>query len=604
MCKKVEAMVSKASSSYSCSVYGCSYKCSKSQLDRAPAPTAVKHEREHENVVDLNILNCRSARDQRELPFSHFLAQTPRIRFDPPTIGPSKNMRFLSSLVHRVRVTLHLSIVVVVSGFSVGLEADEPMPRTTYCNPISLPNYPIGRFARNLPLGDTGPDWMWRLGYKQQFRELADVAALWFEGKFYLYPSVDMAWVSDDLGATWTHHPLNIRDVGYAPTIVRHQNRFLLMASNSAVYSSASPLGPFAEVGKIELRRSGNLPDFIDPMLFSDSDQRLYYYWGCSPAGGIWGVELDRNAVTQVIGTPKELIPFDPVKFPWEAVGQWNQNPHVGWMEGAWMLKRGGRYYLTYNAGGTENRTYAMGAYVGNSPLGPFVSQRRNPILRTVDGLVTGTAHGSIIAGPNDELWAFYSIRASVVHAFERRLGMDRAAIDNDGELYVHGATSLPQRLPSRDLTHSTEINPVWLPLNGEMRTLGSSNSPNLEGRFAVDNDLKTWWQPDMNDAMPTLTSDFMLPSTIHAVRVIWRDIGLDTSNGITPGPYRYRIEIETSPDKWTTIIDRSQNIEDLLIDYRECKPAVGAKARLVVLHRPPGITPGVTEFSVFGQTN
>ncbi len=133
---------------------------------------------------------------------------------------------------------------------------------------------------------------MWKLGYKQQFRELADVSALWFDGKFYLYPSVDMAWVSEDLGATWKHHPLNVRDVGYAPTIVRHRDQFLLMASNSAIYSSNSPLGPFVEIGKIELTREGGLPDFIDPMLFSDNDGRLFYYWGCSPTGGIWGVDL------------------------------------------------------------------------------------------------------------------------------------------------------------------------------------------------------------------------------------------------------------------------------------------------------------------------
>ncbi len=240
-------------------------------------------------------------------------------------------------------------------------------------------------------------------------------------------------------------------------------------------------------------------------------------------------------------------------------------------MEGAWMLKRNGRYYLTYSAGGTENRTYAMGAYVSDSPLGPFTPQRRNPILRTVDGLITGTAHGSIVAGPNDELWAFYSVRAAVVHAFERRLGMDRAGIDEDGELYVHAATSTPQRLGS-----TSNPQPVnWLPLNGELRTIGSSNAPNLEGRFAVDNNLTTWWQPSADDEQPTLTTEFLLPSTIHAVRILWRDIGLNTQQSALPGPICYRIEAETSRDQWTTLIDRSENSDDLLIDYRECHPQV-----------------------------
>ena len=66
------------------------------------------------------------------------------------------------------------------------------------------------------------------------------------------------------------------------------------------------------------------------------------------------------------------------------------------------MLKRDGTYYLTYAAAGTENRTYAMGCDVGTSPLGPFVPQKNNPILRTTTGLVTGTAHGCVVEGPHN----------------------------------------------------------------------------------------------------------------------------------------------------------------------------------------------------------
>ena len=486
--------------------------------------------------------------------------------------------------------------------FCDSLRSEEPPVRSTFCNPLSIPNYPVGRFARDLLKGDHGPEWMWRLGRRQQFRELADVTALWFDDKWYLYPSVDMAWVSGDRGATWIHHPLNVRDIGYAPTIVNHKGKFLLMASDSPIYISENPLGPFQLLGRIQLERKNQMPGFIDPMLFSDTDERLYYYWGCSPTGGIWGVELDGDDPTKVISTPKELIPFDPVKFPWESVGNWNQNPKTGWMEGAWMLKRDDKYYLTYCAGGTENRTYAIGCYTSDSPLGSFEPQRRNPILRSIDGLVTGSAHGSIVAGPNDELWAFYSVKASVVHAFERQLGMDRAEIDTSRELVIHGATSLPQWLPGVQKTDD-QNQTGWLPLNGELQTIGSSDAPNLVGRFAVDNDLRTWWQPEEADKAPVLTTNFMAPSTIDAVRIVWRDVGLDTHQGISPGPIRYRIELETAIGTWKTIVDRSQSQEDLMTDYRECAPAVGNRARLVVLDWPKGIVPAVSEFTIFGNT-
>lgn len=470
---------------------------------------------------------------------------------------------------------------------------------TTYCNPISLPNYPVGKRAREVKVGAPVPkdDWLWLVGKQEQFRELADVSVLWHDGAWYLYPSVDMAWVSKDGGATWQHHPLNVRDLGYAPTVVKHKGKFLLMASESSVYTADSPLGPFKELGPIVLPKG--VPGQIDPMLFSD-DGRLYYYWGCTPTEGIYGVELDADNPTKVIGKPVQVIAFEPEKFPWQRLGDWNEQPARGWVEGAWILKRDGRYYLTYAAGGTENRTYATGCSVGKSPLGPFTPQKNNPILRTTKGLITGTAHGCVVEGPHNSLWAFYTVQARVVHGFERRLGMDPASIGPDGELRVDGASSLPRRLP----TATKPAEPTgWLPLNAGPKTVGSSDAPNLSGRLAVDDDLRTWWQPAADDRTPTLTSNLTTPgSVVRAVRVAWRDVGLNTSAGVKPGAFRYRVEVQTAADKWTTVIDRSQSTDDLLIDYRECPAAAGTAARLVIVGSPTGITPGVAEFTVFGE--
>jgi hypothetical protein len=74
----------------------------------------------------------------------------------------------------------------------------------------------------------------------------------------------------------------------------------------------------------------------------------------------------------------------------------------------------------------------------------------------------TGTAHGCVVVGPHNSLWAFYTVRAAAVHGFERRLGMDPAYIGEDGELHVREASSLPRRLP----TTSKGAEPTgWLPL-------------------------------------------------------------------------------------------------------------------------------------------
>jgi xylan 1,4-beta-xylosidase len=499
----------------------------------------------------------------------------------------------------RVCAPFLLALLIAPSVFGA-----DAAPNKRYVNPIPLPNYPVGRVVRNMPAGQPSTlGSLWIAEKSEQYRELADPAALWHEGKWYLYPSVDMAWVSADEGLTWQHHPLNVRDVGYAPTVVNHQGRFLLMASEeqgvaSQVYSSSSPLGPFEPIGKIAIKKEPKHPPHIDPMLFSDESGKLFYYWGCSPRGGIWGVELDAKDPTKPLGEPKELIPFLPDTYSWERVGNNNQNPNTGWMEGSWMVKQNGRYYLTYSAAGTQYRTYAMGAYVSDSPLGPFVPQKRNPFFRTTEGLITGTGHGAVVAGPRGRLWVFYCVFAGVIHGFERRLGLDLVEIDSNGELYVPRATTTPQALPS-----STPAEP-WVHLNDGEPTFPSSSAPNLAGRLAADNDLRTWWQPAAGDAQPTLTTHFSAPATVGGVRIVWRDVGLDTTKGIKPGPFRYRVEAETAPNQWKTIIDRSKSDEDMLIDYRECAPTSAIRARLVILGSPAGIQPGVAEFTVFGVSN
>jgi xylan 1,4-beta-xylosidase len=502
--------------------------------------------------------------------------------------------------MHMRSLTLFLVAASTILAAAPGGPPAAGAPRT-YCNPLPIPNYPVGRNVKDLRSGDkTDGSFLWFVDRVEQYRELADPTAIWHDGKWILYPSVDMAWVSEDMGATWRHHPLNVRDVGYAPTVVRQGDRFLLMASSSPIYAASSPLGPFKELGRPKL--PAGVPDTIDPMLFVDDTGRLFFYWGCTETAGIYGIELDASDPTRPLGQARKLIPFSPETQSWERVGEYNQQQNAGWVEGSWMVKRDGRYYLTFSAAGTEHRAYAMGAYVGTSPLGPFTPQAHNPIFRTTSGLVTGTAHGSIVKGPGERWWVFYTIAAGVAHGFERRVGMDPVEFDARGDMRVPRASSTPQWLPGAAPAGGSP-DTGWLPLNGGVQTLGSSHAPNLPGRQAVDTDLRTWWQPADGDTTPVLTSRLYAPATIRAVRLAWRDIGLDSNRGILPGPYRYRVELETRPGSWQTVLDRSTSDDDLLVDYREIEPTVASKARLVVTAWPKGITPGVAEFTVFGNT-
>ncbi|NJK91926.1 MAG: family 43 glycosylhydrolase [Blastochloris sp.] len=262
-----------------------------------------------------------------------------------------------------------------------------------YCNPLPLPNYPRGIHATAEHKAKGGN--LWNRSRREDFREAADPSVLWHEGAWYLYVSGTMAYVSRDF-QTWTHHPINIPWIGYAPTIVRHGHTFLLTACQAEIYTSDHPLGPFTALGPVCSAAGEKIDKWLDPMLFADEDGRLYAYWGLHD--GIFGMELDTNHPVRGLSEPHYLFNFDP-KHEWERAGEAHQFQD-SYIEGAWMLKHQGRYYLTYAGPGTELTHYAMGCYVAESPLGPFVYQQRNPILRDPHGLVNGPGHGCLVRGP------------------------------------------------------------------------------------------------------------------------------------------------------------------------------------------------------------
>ena len=83
----------------------------------------------------------------------------------------------------------------------------------------------------------------------------------------------------------------------------------------------------------------------------------------------------------------------------------------------------------------------------------------------------------------------------------------------------------------------------------------------------------------------------------------MWRDIGMETLDGIMPGAFQYVVEY-TEPDseEWKMLIDASKNEKDYCVDYRTFETVTARHVRLTVLGAPKDITPGVISFTVFGK--
>ena len=214
----------------------------------------------------------------------------------------------------------------------------QPSAPKTYCNPMPLPGIPVNSGCRNgKPSRTPG----------SSYREIADPSFLYDNGTLYLYPSMGMAWKSKDCGATWEQIDVGVYDLGYAPTAVKHRGKYYLTTGGSQLHVADSPEGPFKPIGRIARPKvDGKEMSYDDPMLFSDDDERLYVYFGCSPRGGIWGIELDSKNPLAFIGEPKQLIKFEPEEHPWECKPN---NLGEAWMEGSWMIKINGRYCLVYS---------------------------------------------------------------------------------------------------------------------------------------------------------------------------------------------------------------------------------------------------------------
>lgn len=475
----------------------------------------------------------------------------------------------------------------------------------TYCNPLPVAGVETGRTLDYLVTG---------LDYRNypDYRSISDPSVIYYDGYWIMYPSYSVAYVSKDF-VHWRHVDIGVHDLTYSPAVVRFRGSWYLLGhSFPEMYRADSPLGPFTLCGRLT-DTEGKITNATDCCFLADGD-RLYLYWvGYPPSDGLdvelltstFACELDPDCPWHMKTEPVILNSFEP-SVRWQRHGEFNQNERMGWIEGQWAFKRGSRYYLLYSGSGTQFSAYANGIlYSDEGPLSGFVRQRNHdPLTEKRTGLVRGAGHGSIAEGPNGTLWIFYTCVFNYYYDFERRVCMDPLGIDENGELYCPALTETPQYAPGVKEHPENGNDAGLLPLTFRLRPSASSEEPGRDALYASDDSVLTWWQPRKEDPEPQIT--FRLGSQtayrVEALRIIWRDIGMDTAKGILPGAIRYVTEY--SPDRenreWRPLTD--ENTEDFCIDYRTFAPVRAYAVRLRILGAPEGITPGLVSLTAFGK--
>lgn len=344
-----------------------------------------------------------------------------------------------------------------------------------------------------------------------------------------------------------------------------------------------------------------------DGAFLEDDDKRLYLYWGSSNVYPLKGIELDRKTFAP-IGEEKEIWKLNHEQYGWQRFGEYLDNTFLDpFMEGAWVTKYNGKYYLQYGAPGTEFSGYADGVAVSDKPLGPFINQPHNPFSYKPGGFIRGAGHGATFQDKWNNYWHISTLVVGVKNNFERRNGLWPAGFDKDGVMYANTVFGdYPHYLPEGPADHLKSRFTGWMMLNYNKPVQVSSTLGGFEANNAVDENVKTYWSAQSGKKGEWIQSDLGNVSTIHAVQVNYADQDVDSSflgkiNGIY---HQYVLYHSMDGKKWNILIDKRNNKKDVPHDYVELSTPV--KARYVKLenHHMPSGKFAVSGLRVFGKGN
>lgn len=515
-----------------------------------------------------------------------------------------------------------------------------------YCNPMNL-EYRY-QFERETNASGAKPPY-------RIYREAADPTLIRFRGDYYLFPSMTGGFlVSKDL-REWKFHPF-LGDncvYDYAPDARAVGGYLYLCASKmgnqNVFYRTKDPLTePFEEI-PVDY-------SFWDPDLFEDDDGRLYLYWGSSSSEPIYGVELDPKTM-RWIGRKKGLIYSKVAERGYERNGEdhvpdktqeevdaqieqvlagmkqkakaeqkdlgmsddaaramlqnyFNLNPYL---EGAWMTKHEGRYYLQCAVPGTEHNIYADAVFVADHPLGPFTPAKNNPYSYQPAGFVTGAGHGSTLQDEHGNWWHISSELVGINQKFERRLGLWKAGFDKAGELYCC------QRFGDWPIRYDATpfVDPELFLLSYHKKVTVSSGE---HAQCVTDENIRTYWQAARAAAGEWAQVDLGEEDLVQAVQVNfvdgkarttelpgmarpWEDFNEERWMDPETRPLCWILEGSQDGETWEVLCDKSRAATSLPHDFIELEEGKPLRyVRLVVVKTPYGLPACVAGLRIFGR--
>lgn len=467
----------------------------------------------------------------------------------------------------------------------------------TYANPVNV-DYgytPIPNFAT-----------------QGKHRATSDPVIVTFKGKYFMFSTNQWGyWWSDDM-LNWKFVSRKfllpqhkVYDELCAPAVFVMKDAMYVIGSTHnpdfPIWKSTDPTKDNWEIAVKEFKVGA-----WDPAFHYDEDtDKLYLYWGSSNAYPILGTEINTKTL-QSEGYVKPLLGLEPSEHGWERFGEYNDNTFLPpFIEGAWMTKHNGKYYLQYGAPGTEFSGYGDGVYVSDKPLEGFTYQSHNPFSYKPGGFARGAGHGATFEDNYKNWWHISTIVISTKNNFERRMGIWPAGFDKDDVMYTNTAygdypTYLPQYAQGKDF--SKGLFAGWMLLNYQKPVQASSTLGGFQPNLAVDEDIKTYWSAKTGNAGEWYQTDLGDISTVNAIQINYADQDAEFLGKTLNKMHQYKIYASNDGKSWKTIVDKSKNQKDVPHDYIELETPVKARfLKMENLKMPTGKF-ALSGFRVFGK--
>lgn len=487
--------------------------------------------------------------------------------------------------------------------------------RRTYANPIDID------YRYNFEQANEGIS----------YRTGADPAIVRHQGAYYLFETLaDGYWRSTDL-VDWTFIAPSrwpFQSI-VAPAVWSDGARLYIMPATmepEAILVSDDPArGKLDYLTRRTLPLPGAVPpgfedrmkpgDFPpgpwDPALFRDGDGKWYLYWDSSNIFPLYGIELDPDHALAYRGSPKTLISLDPASHGWERFGRDHSGtmpdgtPVKPFIEGAWMTKVNGRYYLQYAAPGTEYNVYANGTYVSDKPLGPFTYAPYNPVAYKPGGFVEGAGHGSTFQDAYGNWWNTGTPWIGNNWTFERRIAMFPTRFEADGQMEVSTRFGdFPHYVPDGKVDDPEALFTGWMLLTYRKAAQASSAIEGHGAERVTDENPRTFWVAARNAPGETLTVDLGAPKMLRAVQVNFADY---KSGRFADAPDIYtEFQLQSSLDgrSWVPLAETGNPRRDRPNAYFELSSPIRARFVRYVHGHVGAATLAISDLRVFGNAD